>query len=355
MPTTIADLVRSGYEQWNNADVLADLGRELEERTRFEVARIFLERSIALDPKKNPTAYISLAYSYFRDNVSHESVGFGILEGGIETTDSDLVRAVYASYLPEDRMEEAVELIRTAQKNLRGVHIVTVASIAAYTLSPKDALEMLGDIKEVESSVMKGNDVDVLSDFATLCVRLSQNDLLDLDSVDVAAMLNKTVTMRPDRLRSYAAPTFVYTVQQRWPELEIAALRALKSMPDDESMLLNVGIAAENMGDILKAEQWYNRAIGAKLSFAGARIRLARMWEKDGQIERALKMVREMIGSNPGYAFGYVQAATMLNKHGHHDEALEYMTKAKPQLSPWMINSINNNPLAKTLYDEVLG
>jgi tetratricopeptide (TPR) repeat protein len=355
MPTTIADLVRSGYEQWNNSEALADLGRELEERTRFEVARIFLERSIALDPKKKPTAYISLAYTHFRDNVSHESIGLGILEGGIAATDSDLLRSIFASYLPEDRAEEAVELIRTAQKNLRGVHIVTVASIASYILSPKDALEMLGDIKAMESSVMKGDDVDVLSDFATLCVRLSQNDLVDLNTVDLPAMLNKTVTMRPDRLRSHAAPTFVYTVQQRWPELESAALRALESMPDDESMLLNVGMAAENMGDILKAEQWYNRAIGAKLSFAGARIRLARMWDKDGQIERALNMVREMIGANPGYAFGYVQAATMLNKHGQHDEALTYMTKAKPQLSPWMINSINNNPLAKALYDEVSG
>jgi len=349
--TTIPDLVRTAYENWNNAAVLADVGRELEERTRFEVARVFLKRAIELAPADHPFAYINLAFTHFRDNVSHEDVGLNILAGGIEATNSDLVRTIYASYLPEERDEEARELLNTAAQNLRGVHIATVASIAVWRIGPERALEMLGDIHVHLKQLLAGADVDSLSDLVTLCVRLHMQKLFDIETIDLAHACSVIASLQPERIRSHNGPTSVYHTLKRWPELEQAALNALRHLPDDESMLMFVAIAAEGAGDILKAEQWYQRAIGAKLSFAGARIRLARMWDANGQAERAIDMVREMIAANPDYAFGYVQASTMLNKHGHTDEALRLMKHAKPNLSPWMIESIGRNESVKQLYD----
>lgn len=51
---TIQDLLKKADSHWDDADVLIDIGTELESRTRLPEARRILERALGLAPKDFP-------------------------------------------------------------------------------------------------------------------------------------------------------------------------------------------------------------------------------------------------------------------------------------------------------------
>ena len=350
---TILDLVDRGLTHWDNADVLASVGAELEERSRFVQARPFLQRAIALDPSGQPTAYIHLTYSYFRDNsLDGGETGLEILRKGLAATQSDLVRAILGGVLGPDDAAEAVDLLREATEHHRDVHPLTIAAIWMWRGGADHALELLGNPHEAIATALTSSDADLMSDVAGLCYRLRLMEKLDIDLEDLEPLLDEAMTLAPERFSSYSMPMMIYRGTEQWEELGRVCTRALIHIPDEETVMHNLAIANRELGDLQHAEKWYQRAIGAKPSFAGARLGLAKLYESQDRIDEAVEIAREVPASNPGYALGTLQAAVILDRHGYNNEAIALVQGAKEHIASWMHHVIERDEQLRALWEK---
>jgi tetratricopeptide (TPR) repeat protein len=350
---TIEHLVRSGYENWNNAAALADAGRELEERTRFALARRFLERSLELDPTGNPTAWLSLAYTWYRDSsTDYNDRGFEILSKGAEACSDDLVQLTYAANMPDERDEESLKLFAETAARTSTVHRAVVASFASWRIGIDAALTYLGDVHAVEADLMTSDDPDTISDFVFLCVRLWRQEKLDITTVDIQGLLARIYSLRPERISTHSTSTAVYRAMERWDLLQQAAELALRHLPDEESIMHSLGVAHEKQGHIDEAMMWYNRGVGAKPSFVGARLSLIRLLESVGNTDLAATIAREIPATNDQYALGMLHAAAALRRFGLETEALSIAQRAEPRLLPWMRRVAQSNEELRRLLEQ---
>lgn len=350
---TILDLVDRGLTHWDDAAVLVSVGAELEERSRFVQARPFLERAIALDPEGQPKAYIHLTYSYFRDNSQDGGEkGIEILRKGLAATQSDLIRAILGGVLGPDESAEAVDLLRDATEHHRDVHPLTIAAIWMWRGGADHALEIMGDVHEAIATALASNDPDLMSDVAGLCFRLRLMEKLELDTADIEPLHDECMQIAPERFSSYSVPMMIYRGTEQWEQLGRVCMMALRYMPDEETVMHNLAIANRELGDLRHAEKWYQRAIGAKPSFAGARLGLAKLLESQERIDEALEIAREVPMTNPGYALGTLQAAVILDRHGYSDEAVTLVQGAKDRIASWMHHVIERDEQLRALWEK---
>jgi tetratricopeptide (TPR) repeat protein len=126
-------------------------------------------------------------------------------------------------------------------------------------------------------------------------------------------------------------------------------LGALARFPDEESVMQFVGRAFREKGDADRAALWFARAIGAKHSFAGARVDLARLLEGQGKLDPAEEILREIPAANPGYAQGPVSLALFLARRERWAEAETLLLEAWPKLADWQRENLKRNPDAALL------
>ena len=351
---TILDLVDRGLTHWDDASVLVSVGAELEERSRFVQARPFLERAIELDPTGQPKAYIHLTYSWFRDSGANDEGrrGGDVLRKGIEATDSDLIRAILGGVLGPDDAAEAVDLLTAAAERHSDVHPLTIAAIWMWRGGADRALEIMGDAHEAIATALASNDPDLMSDVAGLCFRLRLMEKLELDTADLEPLHEECMQIAPERFSSYSVPMMIYRGTEQWEQLGRVCMMALRHMPDEETVMHNLAIANRELGDLRHAEKWYQRAIGAKPSFAGARLGLAKLYESQDRIDEALEIAREVPATNPGYALGALQAAVILDRHGYSDEAVTMVQGAKARITSWMHHVIERDDQLRALWEK---
>ena len=352
---THVDLILQGYRSWNDASILNEVGAELEDRARFEPARIFLERCIELAPHEHGVAYIHLAYSHFRDSTSPGAMerGMAILRRGLQQTDSDHLASVLATWLSSEEEEEAQQLLSRAAARCNDADILTISSIRMWRGGAAEAVAALGNIDDTVRRVLGSDDGCLMADVGHMLYHLSTEGLIPFEERSIDVLLDSGMSTYPDVFDVFRTATSVYRSQNKWEEVGAVCRRGLVEIPDEETLMMNLAIANTKLGDFGHAEKWFLRAIGAKPSFAGARIGLAQLYDSLGRADEAVETAREVISANPAYLFGYAQVAAILDKNGLSSEGVELLRSVRESLAPWMIRSIERDEAMRTVWNKL--
>lgn len=343
----LTHLIHDGYSHWNEPERLAQIGAELESRTRLHEARTFLERAITLAPE-NPEPYTSLAFAYFRDSVNHAEAGEKTLVDGIEATNSDILKAWYAAFQEDDSIATLlIEEVRpsddiSVQLTLAGSYLWRGLTDESYDLFRKTITLI------PEGATPKGLD----SYCSSMCWMSSQKPDINLER-DVLPHVKNLIRSSPESYSNRALELQVFQVLKNWEKVKDVALGILQDFPDEETTMLALAIAYEKLEDLDHAIIWLNRAIGAKPSFVRARINVAKIYEKQEKIELAEEIMREIPIANPDYNFGRINLSVFLYRIGKHDEALSLFRPAYSKLKPWEKTAVENSPEGKALIEKM--
>ena len=327
---TFPDLVNAGYRHWNEAGRLVEIAEELEARSRLAQARLFLERALALAPEEFPGAYCILAFTYFRDNSNRAEDGENALMDGIEATGSDVVKAWYAAMLEED------DLAGTLLAEVRRNDDLAVQFALGAALHWRGLIdESLAIYRSAVRRLAPGETPDALNSYCSSMIWMrGQGFDIDMEA-EVFPYIRALVGKHPERYTYRALTVMACQVLRDWEGVRRAALETLAVVPDEETTMLALAIALNNLQQPDAAAMWLNRAIGAKPSFARARAVLAGIYEQLGKPELASAVAREIPAANPGYAVGKLQAADVLRRIGNTTEAVALFREGYAALKPY--------------------
>ncbi len=337
---TVLDLIQHGYKNWNDPYTLTKLGAELEERSRFNEARLFLNRAFELDNSLEDI-YLSLAFTHFRDISSSAEVGEEILVDGIENTSSDILKAWHIAFVEEEDIARQM------------VNVLSHSQSVYVQLTIANSLLWRGDIHAAYEKIMSIRTIeDNEKSLAMYC-----NLMIWLSGTYKEIQLENDVVPYVERLLSYNKNCFSYQNMRimlfqslkKWEKVQYYCSEALKQIPDNETLMLAFAMALEQLNDYDNAAMWYSRAIGAKYSFVRARLRLAYLLEKQGKTNSAIEVIFEIFHCNPNYALGHIQAAFFLFKHHDKKNAAALFTRAYSQLKPYEKQTVDNNPMTHEL------
>jgi tetratricopeptide (TPR) repeat protein len=129
-----------------------------------------------------------------------------------------------------------------------------------------------------------------------------------------------------------------------WDGVIRASDEALARFPDEETVMQFRGRALRESGDRDRAVAWFSRAIGAKPSFAGARVDLGKTYEAMERFDLAEEVFREIPVAHPTYPGGRVSLALFLSRRERWDEAETLIVEAWPGLPDWMKGGLPQNP-----------
>lgn len=332
---TVLDILLNGYRHWNDAHVLAKVGAELEERSRFQEARLFLNRAFELD-NSLPDIYLSLAFTHFRDVTSSAEVGEEVLVDGIENTNSDILKAWHIAFVEENDIAKQM------------VNVLSASTSALVQLTIANSLLWRGDTENAHTIVSALQithwEEKLLSAYTNLMIWLSGTYKEIQLEKEIAPLVVTLIQQNATSFSNQNTRLMLYQSLQRWDDVVLYAQEALLSIPDNETLMLALAIAYENLGQYDLAIQWYNRAIGAKYSFVRARLRLAALLEKQNKLQNALEIIMEIPQCNPQYYMGQIHAAYFLFLHGKKKEATAMFTKAYGQLKPYEKQIVDARP-----------
>lgn len=338
---TNSDLVNTGYKNWNSVETLIEVGAELEERSRFSDSRIFLNRAIELKPDNTPQAYLSLAFTHFRDITSSAETGEEMLVNGIENTNSDLLKAWHIAFVEEKDIAE--QMIDVLSKSTSLEVQFTIANSMLWRGDFKASFDHC--MKYSPELFTKPIEAPIAVIFVGLMTWLSNKfPEIDLEN-NILPIANEIVRSKPDSFSYQNARLMIFQSLKQWEKVRDCALEALRSMPDNETLMLALAIAYEKLGENDLAIMWYQRAIGAKYSYARARVRLAKLLQSLSNNILAENIVREIPIANPHYKMGHIETAFMLYDLGKKDDATAIFNAAYTGLKPYEKTAVDNNPL----------
>jgi len=101
-------------------------------------------------------------------------------------------------------------------------------------------------------------------------------------------------------------------------------VRILNNDPDNKVILTRAGDACRNLGELDKATEYYEKALEIDYDLY-AELGMALLDKTQGNMEPALKRLRELIEKEPGNSRIYVEAAECLEKQGLREKALELL------------------------------
>jgi tetratricopeptide (TPR) repeat protein len=372
LPTTIAELLTLAYSNWDNAELLGRIGTELESRSRLEAARDVLGRALELAPFAHPEWYLSLAFAHFRDVSNISGEGERILIDAIEDTDSDFLKAAYLSVLEGDTGadEGIADLIEyLAESNNLSVRFALGHSL----LWRGDAETSLVMLREAIAALPD----DTSNDAASLAVPLGldmycgamnwmrgQGHDIDLRS-EVLPVLRRLIAAHPHVYNYRALTIQLFQTLRDYAAVRDTAHETLAVFPDEETTMVALASAYEKLGsDALQntsdsqtysqmAVLWYNRAIGAKPSYARARQMLGRLYERRGELVLAEQVFREIPIAFPAYTLGRLELSYFLHRTGRTSEALSLFRYGYDHLKTFEKSGVEQHPEGKMLLAEL--
>ena len=339
MPT-IDHLLAHVAPRWDDAAALVRIGRELHDRNRLPASRVVLGRALELDPKVSPDAWIWLAFAQFRD--WREEEGFATLRKGIEVTDSDRIRSSLLGFTPDEAEQHALHerLEKSDDPAIRAD-----LEWAKLWAGDEGALDRVAALAEANP-----DDDDLRSTYAFMLIGARRQKKTGKDLREVGIPLAKAkIAAAPDAISGYSLWLQMLLVEEDWDGLLTATAGVLNRFPDEESVMQWRGQAFEKKGDDERAAHWYARAIGAKPSFAGARRDLGKLYERQGNLDRAEEIFREIPAAYPQYPIGPVSLALFLSRHERWEEAEKLLIDAWPGLPEWAKGSLKGQPDAAAL------
>lgn len=341
---TIAELIDRAYNNWNIAERVGAIGIELESRSRLPLARKMLARAIELQPTGNAEWYAALAFASFRDTANLAEDGERALVDGIEAMDSDMLKAWHAAFVEEDDIAQQI------------FAIVCDSGDCSVQFAYGQALLWRGHSSEALSvlrrAIQRVADNDVPAGLELYCGAMNwmraQGADIDLYG-EVKPYIERCIAAHPAVYQYRSLLVQMYQVLQQWEHVRSAALDTLAVFPDEETTMLALGSVSEKLGDDDAAALWYNRAIGAKTSFARARIHLGKLYERLGKVALAESVFRELPVANPLYHAGKIALACFLHRIGKDTEAHELFRSAYDRLKPHEKGALTRNPEAAAL------
>jgi tetratricopeptide (TPR) repeat protein len=353
---TIPFLIETAFTHWEgahaDAETLGRIGVELESRSRLPEARAVLERALFLSPLQHPEWYLSLAFAHFRDVTGNYSPdGERLMTDGIEETDSDYLKASYLAMFDGNQNEAE---LRDMIDYLTASDDVSVRFALGHSLLWRGEAERA--LVLLREAVQTLNDDDVPLGLDSYCGALNwmrgQGMAIDLPG-EVQPYLARLVHFYPNVYNYRALTIQMHQTLRDYDAVRTAALETLRNFPDEETTMLALGTASERQGNDVEAALWYNRAIGAKPSFARARIMLGKLYERTGSLMLAEQTFREIAGAFPEYHAGKVEIAYFLKRKGNLAEATSLFRYAYDHLKTFEKASVEQHPEGKQFVAEM--
>ncbi len=345
---TIVELIDRAYTNWNIAERVGAIGIELESRSRLPLARKMLARAIELKPTGSAEWYAVLAFASFRDTANLAEDGERALIDGIETMDSDVLKAWHAAFVEEEDIAQQIfEIVRDSDD-------ISVQFTYGHALLWRghndEALSVLRrTIRRVPAETLPAG-IDLYC--GGLNWMRAQGADIDVET-EVKPYIERCVVAYPDVYQYRSLLLQMYQVTQQWEQVCNTALATLAVFPDEETTMLALGSACEKLGDDEQAAMWYSRAIGAKPSYARARVHLGKLYERLGRAELAEIVFRELPVSNPTYHMGKIALACYLHRAGSSKEARGIFAGAYDRLKPHEKGALAANPDAAALLQQI--
>ena len=340
--TTITELLEEAYSHWDDGPRLARLGREIQDRNRLEHAKRVLGRAVELSPDETD-AWAQLSFAHFRS--LDDEGGQDVLRRGIEATDSDRLRSTLAQF----SAGEEAEGLREALKESQDLRARSGRISDRFWAGEKD--EALTELRGlIESHPDEDGPQESL---LWILIRARHSGAVEgLDLHDEAIPLaDRRIARRPDEIAAWSLKLMMLSAEKDWDGILATTRDALARFPDEESVMQIRARAYRETGDEERAILWFNRAIGAKPSFAGARIELARLYERQGKLELAEEVFRDLQIANPDYGFTPVSLALFLARQERWEEAEPILIEGWEKLPAYMRPALLGNPDAKPLLE----
>ncbi|NQW29928.1 MAG: hypothetical protein HQ472_05390 [Ignavibacteria bacterium] len=343
---TILELVCAGYENWNDAAILFETGHELEERSRFSLSEKFLRRSIELDPAGNPGAYIALAFALFRGSTSNDDdEPLEIMRSGMKATNSPLQHAWTHAIEPDQDLHfPKIEALFNATSDLNERLCIANSSMWGQHTSLAEVA-----VAEAHKTVGSSTDPEAIASYIYMMLNLNRMEKLVAKNYSVAEAIQQLVKVAPDNFATYSAWNGYCRLLEDWEGALQATSAGLKSIPDEETIMLMAANAYMQLDNNVEAEKHLLMAMGAKPSFIGARLTLARLYDKLGRTEEAVALARTFLIVNPSYKWGQILGAALLWKNGHKDEAANIVAEAQSGIPEWAQQSMNSNVILQEI------
>lgn len=353
---TIPELVERAYSQWNTPEVLGCIGTELESRSRLPFARNVLTRALELDPISHPEWYLTLAFAHFRDVGNLSGDGERILIEGIETTDSDFLKAAYLSLLESAETANGVDDLI---EYLLDVPSVSVQLALGYSFlwrgEAERALRHLREaIVSVTEDMLNGTVSPLGIEHYAGAMNWMRGQGMDIDLTAEVLPYLRALTATYPSVYNYRALTIqLFQTLRDYTAVRETALETLKVFPDEETTMVALASAFEKLQDDEQAILWYNRAIGAKPSYSRARVMLGKLYERRGQSVLAEQVFREISSAFPEYHAGKLEIAYFLYRMGKKQEASSLFRFGYDRLKTFEKSAVEHHPEGKLLLEEM--
>ena len=353
---TIAELLAEAYALLPNADKksaerLGAIGMELESRSRFAHARPILERALFIDPLSHPEWYWSLAFAHFRDITGNYAAdGERIIIDGIEETDSDYLKASYLSIF-EGSDDDVADMVEHLAEN----GDVSTRFALGYSLLWRGAQERA--LRLLRETAAQLDDDGVTLGLEAYCGAMNwmRGQGVDIDlKLEVLPFLERLIRFYPNTYNYRALAIQLFQTLRDYDAVIQTATETLRVFPDEETTMLALGVAFEKLEDDDRAALWYNRAIGAKPSFARARVLLGKLYERLGRLALAEDTFREIHTAFPEYYAGKLEIAYFLRRAGKRSEASSLFRYAFDHLKTFEKAAVESHPEGKLFLAEML-
>jgi tetratricopeptide (TPR) repeat protein len=338
--STIESLLSEARSNWNDAGTLARIGKELQDRNRLAAAREVLSRALELDPRCDPETWEYLAFAHLRD--SDAEGGLSALRRGLEVTGADTVRSTLVNFT-----EDEAEAARLGAELEKSADPVARASLWWKRLNKGDVEPALAAIRASVTEHPANRELRILFLWTLLSAK-RMGKVADLRAEGLP-LCDRAIADEPDRSFPRVMKLMMSAAEKDHDGVIRSGLEALHRFPDEESIMQFVGRAFREKGDPDRAALWFARAIGAKPSFAGARVDLGKLLEQQGKLDLAEELFREIPVANPRYAMGPISLALFLARRERWKEAETALLEAWPKLLDWQRESVKGNPDAAPL------
>lgn len=353
---TIPELIERAYSQWDAPKVLGFVGTELESRSRLPFARNILTRALELDPISHPEWYLTLAFAHFRDVGNLSGDGERILIDGIETTDSDFLKAAYLSILESGETANGVDDLI---EYLLDVPSVSVQLALGYSFlwrgETERALQHLREaIVSVDEQMLDGTLPPLGIENYAGAMNWMRGQGMDINlTTEVLPYLRALIATYPNVYNYRSLTIQLFQTLRDYGAVKDTALETLKVFPDEETTMVALASAFEKLQDDDQAILWYNRAIGAKPSYSRARVMLGKLYERRGQPAVAEQVFREISSAFPEYHAGKLEIAYFLHRVGKKQEASSLFRFGYDRLKTFEKSAVEHHPEGKLLLEEM--
>ncbi len=343
---TIPFLVQKAYQHWDNAEIVGTIGVEMESRSRLPLARTLLGRALELDPISHPEWYANYAFAHFRDVGNLSSDGERIFVDGIEETDSDFLKASYLM------IQEAEEVAQRIIEDIEHSQDLSVQFAFGYALMWRGEQERAWNVLSKAIANLGEGATPLGLDLycASMNWMRGQGGRINMHT-ECLPYLARLIVHAPNVYNYRGLKVQMFQVLQDYVSVRDTALETLAIFPDEETTMYALAMAYHRLGDDDNAIAWYNRAIGAKPSFARARVQLGKIYEQRKQLDLAEHVFREIATAFPEYQMGKIDTAYFLHRIGKYDEAKALFRFGYDRIKPFERATVENHPEGKVLFE----